>query len=279
MSVFWGLSISKSTRMECALEPYIEQINLRTGDAGAWGLGYYSSGELLQRVEPRKQGEPLDVKEIAHGITADLIVMHTRMATIGPMRSENIHPFRFKEWIFAHNGTLTGFDTFKEKLCKTMPPFILRGILGDTDSEHLFHLFLAFLYDAGLLGRPDLGIFPIRDALSRAFATVDEFTRELDEKPSPGSVFVSDGYSSVVLSRGIPVDYVLIEGIRDCSVCRKSLRPGQTEASRIDHEDLRAVLVKSGSLEGPSNGFQRLNDDSFLMVTNTHGVEFSPFSS
>ncbi len=277
MSSFWGLSISNSALVECALEQHIDQINLRTGDAGSWGLSYYSAGELLQRVEPKKQGEPLDVKKIAHGISADLIAMHTRMATVGSIRPENVHPFRFRDWIFAHNGTLAGFDAFKDKLCNTMPPFILRGIRGDTDSEHLFHLFLAFLFDAGLSGRPDPGIIPIRDALNRAFTTVDEFAREQGEKPSPGSAFVSDGYSSVVLSRGIPVDYILIEGIRDCSVCRRSIRPGQSEVPRVDHINLRAVLLRSEPSEQTPSGYLRLQDNSFLMVTKTHNVEFSAF--
>ena len=204
--------------------------------------------------------------------------MHTRAATIGSPRRENTHPFRFKDWIFAHNGTLAGFDAFREKLCATMPPFIERSLKGDTDSEHLFCLFLSFLYDSGELNRTNLGITPIRNALNRAVKTVDEFAKEVGQSPSPSSIIVSDGYSLVVLSRGIPVDYVLIEGIRDCSICRGSIRPGEESRLNVDHEDLRAVLIKSGASESSPDGFMRLRDDSFLMITQNHGVEFSPFS-
>ncbi|MDJ0766178.1 MAG: class II glutamine amidotransferase [Myxococcota bacterium] len=278
MSVFWGLSISNDTLAECALTPYADQIGLRTGDAGAWGLGYYSRGDLLQRVEPKRHGEPLDISDIAHGIRTDLIVMHSRTATVGRVRPENVHPFRFNDWIFAHNGTFAGFEAIKDKICHAMPPFILRRLMGDTDSEHIFHLFLSFLYDMGLMGRPNVGIAQIRDALHRALATVDEFAGHVGEAPSAGSFIVSDGYSLVVLSRGLPVDYVLIEGIRDCSHCRKSIRPGEVKETRVDHLDVRAVLVSSEASSAPPTGFQRLNENAFLMVTKAHSVEFSAFS-
>ncbi len=264
--------------LECTLAPYAEHIRFLTGDTGAWGLGYYSIGEVLQRVEPKKQGEPLDVTDLMNGIRADLVMMHTRTATVGDGRPQNVHPFRFKDWLFAHNGTIGGFEKFKDKLCSAMPPFIQRGMQGDTDSEHLFHVFLSFLHDAGLLNRANLDTTSIRDALEKAVTTVDEFSLEVDERPSPGSFVISDGYSLVVLSRGISVDYVLIEGIRDCAVCRPSIRPGQSEAPSVDHEDLRAVLVRSGVDEGPPDAFQKLDDNSFLLVTKDHKVEFSPFA-
>ncbi len=279
MSLYWGLSINDDSKIECALCPFVDQINLCTADAGSWGLGYYHAGELLKRIDPKKQGEPLDVMNVMSGIKADIVIMHTRRATVGPVRRENTHPFRFKEWIFAHNGTLAGFEAFKARLSKVMPPFILRGVKGDTDSEYLFHLFLSFLYDSGFLGRPDLGIVPIRDALNRALATVDEFAKEVKEQPSPASIIVSDGYSLVVLNRGIPVEYALIESVRDCPICRKSIQPGDMSPPQVDHEKLRAVLVRSGSTDvlSPGDGLQTLKENSFLMVTKTHGVEFSDF--
>ncbi len=247
-----------------------------TGESGAWGLAYYSRGELLQRVEPKKQGEPLDIAQYATGIRADIFFMHSRNPTVGTVRSENIHPFRFKDWTFVHNGTIGGFEGIREQMCHSMPPFILRGIRGDTDSEHIFHLFLSFIYDAGLLGRPDPGIALIRDALSRAIATVDELSARDGIAPSKGSFMVSDGYSMVALSRGVPVDYLRVEGVTDCAVCRPS--QGSASETGIQHADLLAVLVRSdASQEAPPPGFQRLKDNSFLMVTRSHEVEFSAF--
>ena len=75
------------------------------------------------------------------------------------------------------------------------------------------------------------------------------------------------------------MDYVLIEGVRDCTVCRRSVPDGsKKESGRFDHKDLRAVLLTSSSTaEEPLSGFQRMADNSFLTVTKSHGIEFSPF--
>jgi predicted glutamine amidotransferase len=277
MSQFWGLSTNKSKRVACAVAPYAKQLNLCTGDAGGWGLGYYSRGELLAHITPREKGEPLDVDEVVHDLAADILCMHTRMATVGRQHTDNIHPFRFKDWLFAHNGTLAAFETFKEDMRNAMPPFVLRGIKGDSDSQHLFHLFLSFLYDAGMLNRPNPGIVAIKEALGLTLAAVDEFARNVGAHPSPSSLIVSDGYSLVVLNRGIPVDYALIEGVPDCAMCRPSTIPGGDPGAHIDHPDLRAVLVRSGDLDGCSEpgGFLSLPEESCLMVRSDHTIEIS----
>jgi hypothetical protein len=277
MSQFWGLSISDDSFVDCALAPHLDSLNLITGDTGWWGLGYYSRGELLQRFEPKKTGEPLDVAEVTHGLKADLIFMHTRNATVGQMRRENVHPFRFKEWLFAHNGTIYGFEEIKPKILDSIPSFIHRNLKGETDSEHLFHLFLSFLYDAGMLNRPDPGIMPIGDALVRTFATVDEFAGVAGEEASASSFIVSDGYSLVAGGRHIPVDYTVIDGIEDCPVCRKSIRPGDSAAAPVGHDALKAVIVRSAGGDAPPPVFSRLRDNTLLMVSRAQEVTLRPF--
>jgi glutamine amidotransferase len=264
--------------MECAIMPFAEQLKMCTGDAEGWGLGYYYRGEILQRIEPQKQGELLDVEKAVHDITADIILMHTRTATVGSVRPENVHPFRFQDWLFAHNGTVAGFESLKENLQHAMPPFILRGIKGDTDSQHVFHLFLSFLYDAGMMKRPNPGIHAIRDALIRTFATLDEFGKNNGEPPSPTSLMVSDGYSLVVLRRGIPVEYLLIEGLNDCRVCRPSVKPGEEDPVHIDHREVRAVMVRSGVAGGETSHFVPLEDNTILMITKNQTIEVSKLS-
>ncbi|MDD5306241.1 MAG: class II glutamine amidotransferase [Deltaproteobacteria bacterium] len=274
MSYLWALSTNNNSRVPCAVRPYSRHLSVPLGGGGGWGLGHYHSGELLLRIEPRDENGPIPTDDIIDGLAADLVVMHAREATVGPPRRENTHPFRFKEWLFAHVGTLSGFSSFKDRIRNSIPPFIERNIRGDTDSEHLFHLFLSFLFDAGQLGRPDLGPAPIREAMHRALRTADEFAKEAGFPPSASSAVVSDGYTLVAASRGIPVDYVLIEGVRDCELCRPSQAPGRI-TDPVDHEDLRAVLLFSANTPAPPPGFQRLPADSSLAVNRAHNVEFA----
>lgn len=275
MSHFVALSINSKSRVGCAVDPYGGKLDLPAGVAGGWGLGYFRSGRVLQRIEPREQGEELDVVRILANLEADVLLLHTREATVGPVRRENTHPFRFQDWLFAHNGTLVGFDDYRDQILETMPPFIHRSIRGDTDSEHLFHLFLSFLYDSGQLSRSDPGTGAIHEALGQAVATIDAFAQQCGHRPSDQSIVVSDGYSLVVFTRGVPVCYTLIEGVRDCAVCRIS-RTAKSKPQEVDHEDLRAVLVISEATTEGRDGFQPLADGTFLSVTKNHRIEFAP---
>jgi hypothetical protein len=94
---------------------------------------------------------------------------------------------------------------------------------------------------------------------------------------SDSSVVVSDGYSFVVGSRGIPVDYTVIDTVADCQVCRRSIQPGQDEPSRVDHPDLKAVLAISRQQEQPPPGFKRLNKNSLLLVSKKSSYKIASF--
>jgi glutamine amidotransferase len=273
MSHFVALSINANSRVSCAAEPFTGQLVLPAGGAGGWGLGYFRSGRVLLRIEPREQGEEIDVVRVLSELEADVVLLHSREATVGPVRRENTHPFKFQDWLFAHNGTLAGFEDYRHKLLDAMPPFIHRSLRGDTDSEHLFHLFLSFLYDSGKLARSDPGTAAIREALRQAVTMVDNFAQDYGHAPSPMSAVVSDGYSLVVLGRGAPVCYALIEGVRDCNVCRIS-RTSKGKPQQTDHENLRAVLVLSSEIKPQCAAFQELVDNTLLSVTNSHRVEF-----
>jgi glutamine amidotransferase len=273
MSHIVAISSNSRSNLCCVLEANREVLRLPAVGSGGWGMAYYNGGELLSRIEPRDQGVSFDTAAELDDIEAEIVVLHTREASVGGVRRENTHPFRFQSWAFAHNGTLGGFEDYRGRILEAMPPFIHRRVRGDTDSEHLFHLFLSFLYDAGEINRVNPGTTVIRNALVQAVAMTDQFAAESGHAPSPASAVVTDGYSVVVLGRGIPVQYALIEGICGCERCRSS-RVSGTGPSPVDHSELRAVLIMAGPLDALSHGFQRLDDGGVLAVTSDHRVEF-----
>lgn len=275
MGQFWGLSINDDSLVPCAVLKHLSRVSSCAADSGSFGLGYYSRGELLQRQEPRCPEEPLDLTGMMESIRADLLIMHTRGDKGAPAKPENIHPFRFKEWLFAHNGEVAGFSEIKERLLEAVPSFIRRNIKGGTDSEVLFHLFLSFLYDAGCLNRPAVQTSEIGDAVVRTFATVDEFAHLRDIPPSAASVIVSDGYSLVAGSRGILVDFAVIDEILYCERCRGSMRPGEPDSARVDHS-VNAVFVCSCSGEKTSP-FRPLDDNCLLLVDKHQKTTFRAF--
>lgn len=273
MSQFVAYSSNSSKNLDCVLARFADRLILPAVKSGGWGLGYYCGGDLLSRIEPRCSGEPLDTAAELDGIEAELFILHSREATVGSVRRENTHPFRFQNWSFAHNGTLEGFEGCRGRILEAMPPFIRRRINGDTDSEHLFHLMLSFLYDEGHINRPNPGTETIRRALAHAFAMADHCAGEEGHATSPASAVVSDGYSVVAMARGIPVHYAMVEGITSCENCRPS-RVSESGPSPADHNDLRAVILRSGHLDEVPGGFHSLKDGTIISVTQDQRVEF-----
>jgi hypothetical protein len=274
MSQIVALSTNSREHAACALASHAEGLVLPAVRCGGWGLGYYDSGELLARVAPREEGRPLDVARALAGVRADVLVLHTAEASAAePARRESAQPFRFQNWLMARTGEIEGFADFRASLLEAMPPYIRRGVRGDSRDEHFFHLFLSFLFDAGKINRSNVGTAEIRGALCQAAATVDAFAEAAGHGPSPFSAVVSDGYSIVALGRGTPIDYALVEGVRGCRACRASLSTG-APGEGIDHDELRAVLLVSGARDGAPPSFTRLASGAVLSVTPDTKVEF-----
>lgn len=273
MPQFVALSTNSREHAGCALAAHAEALVLPAVGGGVWGVGCYDSGELLARVSPREDGRPLEVGRALAAARAEVLVLHTGPSPAPePRRLEGAQPFRFQSWLMARLGPLEGFAGFRAQMLEAMPSHVRRGIRGDSPDEHFFHLFLSFLFDAGQMSRGNAGADEIRSALCQAIATVDAFAGQVGHRPSPMSAVVSDGYSVVAAARGVPVDYALIEGVRECNTCRSSGPPVAGEGT--DHEGLRAVLVLSGAEGAARPPFARLDDGAVLTVTADTKVAF-----
>jgi glutamine amidotransferase len=275
MTQFVALSINSRGNAGCSLALHADDLTLPPIGEGVFGLGYYDSGELLSRMSPREPGRPLDVANVLASLEAELFVLHTGpTAGSEDSRHEDVQPFRFQDWLMARTGEIAGFADFSASIVGTMPPFIRRGMHGDTPDEHFFHLFLSFLFDAGCIGRNNVGTSEIRRAMGQAIAAVDAFAGAAGHRPSDFSAVVSDGYSLVVTGRGVPLKYALIEGIRDCRICRDSRQLSAGGGTGMDHEEVRGVLIVSGSARDSAASFATLRDGEVLSVTPDTKVEF-----
>src|SRR5271170_5762497 len=122
-----------------------------TGSPFGWGLGFYQGGEVLMRRRPIDERPELDLTQLASDVRADVLIGHVRQATVGILRTENTHPFRYRQWLYAQTGTISEFQQIRHELVTKVPEFLRGGMRGDTDAEMLFHIFLSFLHDAGIL--------------------------------------------------------------------------------------------------------------------------------
>ncbi|MDB4945283.1 MAG: Glutamine amidotransferase class-II [Labilithrix sp.] len=191
------------------------------GSPLGWGVGFYQGGEVLMRRRPIDEMAPaggLDVAKLAGDIRADVLVGHVRHATVGTLRTENTHPFRYRQWLFAQTGTLPAFDSIRERLFGSVPEFLRSSIRGESDAEILFYVFLSFLHDAGRLsdGVNDPS-YPshVRDALRSSVSVVDGLAAEVGGGASAINIIVSDGERLYALNRGAQMGYRVLAGKHD----------------------------------------------------------------
>lgn len=204
-----GLMANRSDRiLEAITEERAAVGETPTDDAQAWGVGFYQGGEILHRKRPQRGGDVVQWKDIVGGIRSDTVLVHLRNATVGDYRAENTHPFRMRQWLFAHRGTVEGFSAIQDALLEPMPDFLRRNIRGSTDSEHVFHAFLSFLHDRDGLDAPEVDDAVVLAALRSTLSLIDRLTSEIGAPSAGLGMIISNGRSMYVVRRGEPVHFV-----------------------------------------------------------------------
>lgn len=115
-----------------------------------WGIGYYQGGEAYLIKSEAAAANCDRFRRAADQVASHTLVAHVRRATVGDVGPLNTHPFRNGRWIFAHNGTVHGFEQVVGWLTKETPAALLSRRLGDTDTELLFLFLLGRLGGAGI---------------------------------------------------------------------------------------------------------------------------------
>ncbi len=103
-----------------------------------WGVAYYMDKSAQILKEPYKASESLLVDTIARHshFSSRIFLFHVRAASKGGVSRRNTHPFSRelfgKEYVFAHNGTLSRTQLGKKWSKRLYQP------IGETDSEMAF---------------------------------------------------------------------------------------------------------------------------------------------
>jgi len=228
--------------------------------ADGWGIGFYQSGEVLHKKRPQLGNDPIDWSKLAGDVRSHCIVMHVRHATVGDFRADNTHPFRMRQWLFAHNGTVPRFEALQPRLMESMPDFLRRNIRGDTDSEHIFHVILSFLHDSGQLDRQDADDREVLHAIRSATALIDRYTAEVGAGRSKSTLnmLLTNGRTMYAVCRGSPMTFVEREGLHDPATPSAALVSGPASA-------LRYVLVVSDGAVVPSD-YRTVDEGTILVI-------------
>ncbi|RLE96758.1 MAG: class II glutamine amidotransferase [Thermoprotei archaeon] len=116
-----------------------------------WGVAWLTSQGWNIFKEPLALYESPRARRIIKKIVrGKIIVSHVRLPSYGGPKLENTHPWLYKGWVFAHNGTIN-----KHRLLKLLEEDYKKDLEGNTDSERFFHL---IVQEADKTGDPVEGI-------------------------------------------------------------------------------------------------------------------------
>ncbi len=113
-----------------------------------FGLGWYDldideEPAVFHSIQPAWNN--LNLLHLAKKIKSPCFFAHVRAANMGGVSQFNCHPFYCGKYLFMHNGLIQDFGTIKRHLRRSLSDPCYDIIKGQTDSEHLFALFLNHL--------------------------------------------------------------------------------------------------------------------------------------
>ena len=157
-----------------------------------FGLGWYAphinnTPALFTSIAPAWNDRNL--LNLTAKIQAPAFFAHVRAASAGGVTQYNCHPFVYNNWMLMHNGGIDNFWTIKRHIRRLLEDDIYNWIKGETDSEHLFGLFLQ-----KAKGRDLSTLSVVADVLEETFNTIEELLDQYGRKESSYyNVCLTDG--------------------------------------------------------------------------------------
>ena len=254
--------------MRCQLARLAPIVSLQdgAGPPDAYGFGHYHAGSVLLSRRPTGAPTPLSLLDLVGKVDTEALIAHARRATVGTAKDENTHPFRFRRWLFAHDGTVEVFEKVRPRLLAELPDFLRRNVVGDTDSEHAFMWFLKLLKDEGALDDLDADARAIGRALGRTVRQLEEWAREAGaQRPSRLDFVATNGRVLAATRQGGQLHYALLEGIVPCSLDGITLLTPESDPHLRPHRRVKAVCFASRLLA--PDGFIEVPEGSAVSVS------------
>lgn len=240
----------------------------------AYGFGHYGGGSVLLGKRPTGAPHALGLAALVGRLDSESLLVHARYATVGKAKDENTHPFRFRRWLFAHDGTVEAFDRVRPRLLAALPDFLRRNVVGETDSEHVFYWFLKLLKDENRMDELDLDAGAAARALAGTVRQLETWAREAGAtRPSRLDLVATNGRIMVASRRGGPLHYALLEGIVPCPLHGIDKATPESDPQLRPHRKVKAVAFAS-HLKSP-NGFIEVPDGSVVAVSRNLQVAVS----
>lgn len=242
-----------------------------------WGIGWFVDEDAYIAKCGSAAHDSARFQRTSQRLASHTFIVHVRKATHGGVDPMNAHPFRFGRWLFAHNGTVFGMRELRPWMEAQLGPECQAQILGDTDSELLFHWLLARLVrhgvqrsgrapsDAQLVGRV------VREGLLEldAQAIARGYDRPLT------NVLLTDGRLMVGHRAGMPLHLSTQKNFcPDAGTCTAVKRC--LEARRPAHHPVNHLLLASEPIGTDQNVWEELPDGTTVVLDASMHLSHTP---
>ncbi len=190
MCRLYGIQASKPVRIHRAFAALRAQSHEHKD---GWGVARFDGEQLNTELGLDPAHNSPRFLELGALQTRSMLA-HIRLASVGGVRRSNAHPFVAEGWAFTHNGTVQRFAERHGKLDALLAPARRAAIVGETDSERCFQLFLQSLEGPS--------IREVAVALAKVMAAVKEIFDEPGTPQSATNFLVSNGTVMVGSRRG-----------------------------------------------------------------------------
>ncbi|KAL2023866.1 hypothetical protein VTK56DRAFT_643 [Thermocarpiscus australiensis] len=158
-------------------------------NADGFGIGFYTDPKLGAAPCLFTSTTPawncVNLQRLASKTASRLIFAHVRATTEGSLSEDNCHPFCHGSLMWMHNGGLGGWKQIKRRLGERLADKWYLGVVGGTDSEWAFALFLDTLERMGHdpSSQPQNGFGPtvLRKAMLKTIAQINELIDNIPE--------------------------------------------------------------------------------------------------
>jgi len=164
-----------------------------------FGVGWYAprlSDEpaVFHSISPAWNNRNL--QSITRVVASPCVLAHVRAATAGSaVHQANCHPFQHGRYLLMHNGSIGAYPRVRRRLLADLSDEAYNVIRGDTDSEHMFAIFVDELLKHG--APPGDRVDGARQLAERLATTLARVLAVVgahgDGAPSALNVAVSDG--------------------------------------------------------------------------------------
>lgn len=243
-----------------------------------FGIGWYNhiltdKPAIFSSITPAWNNRSL--QSISPAIKSSCFFAHVRAASVGELSETNCHPFSYKNLIMMHNGDLGDFSKYKRALRGKLSDELYNWIKGQTDSEHLFALFIDNLNR--LKKTKEISAELIAKALRETVLMVEEIKKEANVTESSYlNLVIGDGERMVglryVSDLNIkPLSLYYSEGLRyECKGGLCKMLPAKAEN--------QSTLIVSEKLSNELNDWSPVPANNFVLVYKDLSIKLESFS-